>query len=140
MNDRHNPAATALLAEQAGAYEMDTALKAICATTTQAERARILSGQLVALVTDGNTYAAAGATTMLLPLLERGLGIEPTRASTTAIQAALVAIVAEVIEYPRQRPYSSDSHLPHHLVERASTALVAAGFDVASLQTIGDAA
>ncbi|MBS3996112.1 MAG: hypothetical protein KGZ67_02055 [Hydrogenophaga sp.] len=63
-----------------------------------------------------------------------------TQASSSAVQAALVAILAEVIEYPRQRPHSSDSHLPAHLVEQACTALAAAGFDVASLQTTGGAA
>lgn len=62
-----------------------------------------------------------------------------TTPSSAAVQAALVAILAEVIDYPRQRPYSSDSHLPHHLIEQACTALVAAGFDVASLQTTGGA-
>jgi len=63
-------------------------------------------------------------------------------ATTTnaAVQAALVAILAEVIDYPKQRPYSSDSYLPAHLVEQASAALAAAGFDVASLQTKGGAA
>jgi len=65
----------------------------------------------------------------------------PTTDSTTtaAVQAALVAILAEVIDYPKKRPYSPDSFLPAHLVEQASAALAGAGFDVASLQTPGGA-
>lgn len=55
--------------------------------------------------------------------------------TTTSVQAALVAILCEVIDYPKTRPYSSDSYLPAHLVEQASAALAAAGFDVSSLQT-----
>lgn len=64
-----------------------------------------------------------------------------TDSSTTVdVQAALVAILAEVIDYPRQRQYGSDSHWPPHLVEQACTALKAADFDVASLQRAGGAA
>jgi len=55
--------------------------------------------------------------------------------NTEAVQAALVAILAEVVDCPRKRPYSPDSYLPARLVEQARTALVGAGFDVASLQT-----
>lgn len=55
--------------------------------------------------------------------------------ATEAVQAALVAILAEVIEYPKKRPYSPDSYLPARLVEQARIALAGAGFDVATLQT-----
>lgn len=66
-----------MLAEQAGACEMAAALKAMRSKDTQAERACILGNQLAALVQDGNPHAAAGASTVLLPLLERALGVEP---------------------------------------------------------------
>jgi hypothetical protein len=56
------------------------------------------------------------------------------------LKAALIAIVAEVIDYPAQRPYSSDSYLPAHLVEQATKALQSAGVSVGSLQVKGGAA
>jgi hypothetical protein len=59
--------------------------------------------------------------------------------TTEAVQAALVAILAEVVDHPKKRPYSADSYLPARLVEQARTALALAGFDVASLQTPGGA-
>ena len=55
--------------------------------------------------------------------------------TTTSLQAALVAILCEVIDCPKTRPYSPDSYLPAHLVQLACAALAAAGFDVSSLQT-----
>jgi hypothetical protein len=77
MSNHHEPPAdAALLAEQAGAYEMDVALTAMRAAGSQAERFSILSDQLVALVTDGNPHAAAGAATMLVNWIERGMGID----------------------------------------------------------------
>lgn len=54
--------------------------------------------------------------------------------NATNVQAALVAILSEVIDYPKTRPYSPDSYLPAHLVQQACAALAAAGFDVSSLQ------
>lgn len=55
------------------------------------------------------------------------------------LQNALAAIVAELIDCPAQRPYSSDSYLPHHLVDPATQALSAAGVGVAALQVKGGA-
>ncbi len=57
-----------------------------------------------------------------------------------ALQAALAAILGEVIDYPAKRPYDSESHLPIHLVEQASATLVLAGYDVGALQQNGGAA
>jgi hypothetical protein len=53
-----------------------------------------------------------------------------------SMQAALVAIVAEVTDYP---PFKSTSHLPDCLIEQARAALTAAGFDVSTLQPAGGA-
>lgn len=53
-----------------------------------------------------------------------------------AMRAALIAIVAEVTDYP---PCKSTSHLPDCLIEQARAALTAAGFDVSTLQPAGGA-
>ena len=47
----------------------------------------------------------------------------PTTPTQGTIEAALRAILAEVT--PGQRPYSSDSYLPSHLIEAAQAALSA---------------
>jgi hypothetical protein len=52
------------------------------------------------------------------------------------MRAALIAIVAEVTDYP---PCKSTSHLPDCLIEQARAALTAAGFDVSTLQPAGGA-
>jgi len=75
-NHHQPPADAALLAEQAGAFEMHTALTAMRGARNQAERFSILSDQLVALVADGNPHAAAGAATMLVNWIERGMGVD----------------------------------------------------------------
>lgn len=53
-----------------------------------------------------------------------------TTTTTEKLAEALRAIIAEVT--PGQRPYSTDSYLPDHLIEQAQQAL-------ASLQTEGGA-
>lgn len=59
---------------------------------------------------------------------------------TKDLQAALITILADVINYPKYRPFSGDGHLTVHLIERAWTSVVANGFNMASLRTEGGAA
>jgi hypothetical protein len=49
-----------------------------------------------------------------------------TNTTHMAVLAALRAIVAECADYPTEKPFSSDSYLPAHLLAAAQQAIDAA--------------
>ena len=52
--------------------------------------------------------------------------IDTTVNSHAGLLAALRAIVAECSDHPTEKPFSSDSYLPEHLLEAAQRAIDAA--------------
>ena len=51
---------------------------------------------------------------------------DTTDTTHTAVLAALKAIVTECSDYPTEKPFSSSSYLPEHLLEAAQQAIDAA--------------